>query len=152
MSNDLFTATVLESEQPGIVVVTNSIDIDFTFSCFEAFIDEDQQVILQDQNEQEEVLAAVFNYTSALVHDEELLEDAPVVTQVIYAGDHVIIVIELSAETIEYLEETYDDIEDVQETLFGDEDDSDEDEDDDDVEDEDEDDDDVEDDEDDWKM
>lgn len=118
--DSLFETTVLDQEQFNVVVVTNSMEVDYAFSSFEEWMDEDDVDEISDPSNQESLLGVMFNYFGAIIDDELLEAHAPVITQAIYSDSSLVIVVELEQEILDYINDSYDDLEDVQAVLFGD--------------------------------
>lgn len=117
MDNELFTTVVLDEDEDNIMIVTNSVAIDFCFALFQDYLDQEQLESLSNEEDQESLLFAVNQYTSALVDEETLEEFAPTVTQVVYAGSTTVIVLELDDELVNELNENYEDLEEVEAQL-----------------------------------
>ena len=126
MSETLFTSTVLDEEDTNVLIVTNSIDVDFIFSYFEQYLDEDQLESMSNEEDQENILSLIFDYCS-LVVDEDILDDnPPTITQCIYVGNTTVVVVEFDQEVLEFLKEEYEETEEVRDIVLGDQEDSEE--------------------------
>lgn len=118
--DSLFETTVLNQDQFNVVVVTNSMEVDYAFSSFEEWMDEDDVNEVSDPSNQESLLGVAFSYFSAIIDDELLEAHSPVITQAIYSDSSLVIVVELEQEILDYINDSYEDLEDVQAVLFGD--------------------------------
>lgn len=124
MSDELFSSYDYNPEQPSIVVLTNDYGLDFVFSSFEDWLDEERvQELLEDDYDKSELLGDVYSYLSLLIAELAESDDSfMMITQTLRIGSVLVITVELSTDAVKELGDQYSNSSEIEAIVFTDDD------------------------------